>query len=286
MKSKIKVLNDGYIELVDKMGSDKSMVEAARVSYDNSKNTKDAITSSDIQLLRYLLRNHHTSPFEMAEMAFIVKAPIFVARQWFRHRTGNYNEVSARYTELDMGFYVPEENQVKRQSTDNKQGRADGLVDNVEEVVATIEKASNESFDYYKYMLKEHDVTRELSRCVLPVGAYTKWMYKTDVHNLMHFLRLRMDSHAQYEIRVYADAMFEMFKEHFPVTAQGFLDYRLNAKSLSSQEKQTLLLLIENLRVISGISNEEIKGVLLQTPQFSSMSKREQDEFNTFLGLG
>lgn len=227
MTELIQVLDHGHVRLVEHMGSDLSIVRAARVSYNADWRTgEDA--GKDEKLIAYLLKNKHTSPFESVVFTFEVKAPIFIFRQWHRHRTWSFSEVSARYTELDMGFYVPKPEHVGVQSKDNKQGRdltmQDGVVRGLEgpELYAHWIKLSCESsFMQYKILL-ENGVPREIARSVLPVAAYSKMFATVDLHNLMHFLRLRLHSHAQYEIRQYAEALLALAGQICPVTIGEF----------------------------------------------------------------
>lgn len=215
---KIDVLDHGYVRLVESMGTDLSIVRAARVSYDASWRVGED-TGSDARLIRYLWRNKHTTPFEAVEFQFEVKAPIFVLRQWHRHRTWSYNELSARYRELPEEFYVPDVNKIGKQSDSHKQAREFGSeADRVEQAVAIeqIRSTCEHSFRTYQALLKS-GVPREIARSVLPVATYSHMFAKVDLHNLLHFLTLRCDAHAQYEIRVYADAMRDLVKSIVPV---------------------------------------------------------------------
>lgn len=224
------VLHDGIgqIELLEHLGSDAAIVAAARISYTGQK-----MTSSDVQLLRYLMRQRHTSPFEMCELKFKVVAPIFVARQWMRHRTGCFNEQSARYSQLDDRFYVPEPAHIGAQSQSNRQGReaattelgTDAIQDAMSAVCLT-------AYNTYTDLLKQ-GVAREIARMVLPVSVYTEFIWKVNLHNLLHFCHLRADSHAQYEIQVYAKAIIEMLDVLFPATTTAWKDYVRDAVSIS-----------------------------------------------------
>ena len=199
----IPCLDKGFVRLVDSMGGDEAIVQAARVSY--GKGTRKV--SQDRGLIRYLMRHRHTTPFEMVEFKFHAKMPIFVARQWVRHRTANINEYSLRYSEARDEFYIPDPDQIQFQSTINKQGRSGEVPKALKERIQTyFREISERSFDIYKEM-NDAGVARELARAVLPVNLYTEWYWKNDLHNLLHFIGLRSDSHAQYEIRVYSDAM-------------------------------------------------------------------------------
>lgn len=258
------VLGDGCVELIDHMGSDQAIVDAARVSYsDRSKHKSDTRT-----LIRYLMANRHTSPFEMAELKFYVKCPIFVARQWFRHRTGSFNEISGRYSELDQGHYTPDV--WRGQSNDNKQG-SDGVVDYDPAEATTVQQWGREvpevlAEDEYRRRI-DAGVSRELARTCLPLSTWTEFVWKVDLHNLMHFLSLRMDKHAQYEIRVYADVICEMLDSLFPLTMEAFADYRLDAMTLSSAE-------IHALKTYIASSGAPDEGEMQRR-----MSNREWDAF-------
>ena len=262
---------NGFIRLVDYMGTDASIVQAARVSYGRGTKT----TRQDEGLIRYLMKNGHTSPFEMAEIKLHIKLPIFVARQWIRHRTANVNEYSARYSVLNSEFYVPEEEHVARQSEDNKQGRGEALSqDSTLGIQELIYENSLVAYDRYEALLKQ-GVARELARVTLPVNYYTQWYWKIDLHNLLHFLLLRCDPHAQYEIRAYADVILhEIVKKWVPMTYQAFCDCRLNAKTFSAPEMQALRRLFQHIEM--GVLRESHEG----------LSDREWKEFITKVGLG
>ncbi|MBI2024797.1 MAG: FAD-dependent thymidylate synthase [Candidatus Harrisonbacteria bacterium] len=228
----IKCLNHGFIYLVDYMGNDTSVVEAARVSY--GRGTKKV--SEDRGLIRYLRRHVHTTPLEMVEFKFHCKMPIFVARQWIRHRTANVNEYSGRYSVMSNEFYLPEPSALAKQSQGNRQGRGESLSPQVQQKVLELLKAEYISqYAVYENLLK-FDLARELARIGLSVANYTEWYWKIDVHNLLHFLRLRLDKHAQYEIRVYGEAMARIIKDALPTTFEAFEDYQLHAMNLSRLE--------------------------------------------------
>jgi len=210
----------GYVRLVDHMGNDLSVVRSARVSYDADWRAGDE-DGKDAKLINYLWKNKHTSPFEAVSFTFEVKAPIFVFRQWHRHRTWSYNEVSARYTELDEGFYVPNLEQITTQSTSNKQMRTTEQHPNAKAIAETIAQQCVESFDRYQKLIGE-GCPRELARAVLPVAAYSRMFASVDLHNLFHFLRLRMHEHSQYEIRVYAQAMLQLIEPIVPHCVKAF----------------------------------------------------------------
>ncbi len=239
----MQVLDHGFVRVVDYMGDDAAIVQAARVSY--GKGTK--AVRQDEGLIRYLLRHRHTTPFEMCEIKFHVKLPIFVARQWIRHRTANVNEYSARYSILDKEFYIPAPEHLAAQSAVNRQGRGDVLEgDEAQRVLEILRDDSARSYDHYIEMLNEDEagdvvdeqrqgLTRELARMNLPLNIYTQWYWKIDLHNLMHFISLRADPHAQYEIRAYADVLLEALRLWLPLTARAFEDYAMGGAHLSAK---------------------------------------------------
>ncbi|MHA3916715.1 FAD-dependent thymidylate synthase [Halovulum sp. GXIMD14793] len=263
------VLDHGFVRVIDYMGDDSAITQAARVSY--GKGTK--AVSNDAGLIRYLMRHWHSTPFEMCEVKFHVKLPVFVARQWIRHRTANVNEYSARYSILDREFYIPQPEHLAAQSTVNNQGR--GAVLQGEEAARVLEllKAdSTRAYDNYEAMLSQDDqdgLARELARMNLPANIYTQWYWKIDLHNLFHFLRLRADSHAQYEIRAYADVMCEIVKDWIPLAYAAFEDYRLGAVQLSSKGIDCVRRMLKGEEVTqetSGMSAgewREFEGVLI-----------------------
>ncbi len=238
----IPVLDHGFVRVVDYMGDDAAVVQAARVSY--GRGTKSV--RGDEGLIRYLLRHRHTTPFEMCEIKFHVKLPIFVARQWIRHRTANVNEYSARYSILDREFYTPAPEHLAAQSSANRQGRGEVLQGaEAQEVLGWLKTDAAQAFGHYEAMLNEtpdggqvdparQGLARELARMTLPLSTYTQWYWKIDLHNLLHFLSLRADSHAQYEIRAYAEAMLDVVKRWVPVTYQAFQDYAVGGAQLSA----------------------------------------------------
>lgn len=245
----IKVLDHGFVYLVDYMGTDESIEQAARVSY--GEGTRK--TSETRGLLRYLLRNDHTSPVEMAELKFHCKMPIFVARQWVRHRTASLNEYSARYSVLKDEFYIPETTNISVQSPNNKQGRGDILNKKLSKEVQN--KMNNHfatSSVLYSELLDEngnYKMARELARAVLPVSVYTEWYWKIDLHNLLHFLKLRLDPHAQYEIRVYAEAIAKIVKDAYPIIWEAFGDYKLYSLNITRIEKEVIVKLLKKKKV-------------------------------------
>lgn len=232
----IKVLNHGIIKLLDVMGSDAAIVDAARVSYGEGTSHK----SSDRQLIRYLMRHHHTSPFEMCEMKFFVKMPIFVARQWVRHRTASINEYSARYSVMKDEVYSPEKERILGQAVQNKQGSEGEIFDVHKDVWLNGLNAKAEAAFYEYDRALSYGISRETARIGLPLSTYTQWYWKIDLHNLLNFLRLRMDPHAQWEIRVYAEKIAELVQKFFPLTWEAFRDYRLNAVTFSAPEQRAL----------------------------------------------
>lgn len=233
------VLDHGMVRIIDYMGDDAAIVQAARVSYGTGTET----AKSDRGLIRYLMSHWHSTPFEMVEVKLHVKLPVFVARQWIRHRTANVNEYSARYSILDREFYIPEPEQLAKQSVLNKQGRAE-ILDPVaaQEVLNLLMQDAHRSYDSYELMMNEdaYGLARELARMNLPTNIYTQWYWKTDLHNLLHFLRLRADAHAQYEIRVYAEQICKLIQPWVPHSFEAFEDYRMNAKSFSAQEMNAI----------------------------------------------
>ena len=265
------VLDHGLIRVIDYMGNDSAITQAARVSY--GKGTK-AITN-DEGLIRYLMRHWHSTPFEMCEIKLHVKLPVFVARQWIRHRTANVNEYSARYSILDREFYIPKAEHLASQAVINNQGRGEALTgDEAEAVLKYLRDDSNTAYDHYEEMMAEDDgskagLARELARMNLPANVYTQWYWKVDLHNLFHFLRLRADPHAQYEIRVYAEKMCEIVKDWVPAAYSAFEDYRLGGANVSERGMDCIR------RRLAG---EEV------TQENSGMSKGEWREFEGMIG--
>jgi thymidylate synthase (FAD) len=267
----IPVLDHGFIRVIDYMGDDSSIVQSARVSY--GKGTKKV--STDEGLIRYLMRHWHSTPFEMCEIKYHVKLPIFIARQWIRHRTANVNEYSARYSILDKEFYIPAKEQLSAQATNNRQGRGDlSTGQQADEVLKILKDDAVRTYDNYEKMLNERfdgtiidekksGLARELARMNLTLNSYTQWYWKTDLLNLMNFLFLRGDSHAQYEIRVYAETMLDTVKKWVPITHAAFLDYRVGAAHLSSK----------GLKIVKSMINGNKVGY-----EDSGLSKREWNE--------
>ena len=232
------VLNKGFVRLVDYMGGDERIVQAARVSYGKGTKTKH----QDRGLINYLMRNEHTSPFEQVIMTFHCKMPIFVARQWVRHRTARLNEISGRYSVMENEFYVPDREQIRFQSKDNKQGRNQGEEvppEIQQKILDIIKKGYSQAYNQYNEMLEEN-IARELARINLPLSLYTQWYWQIDLHNLFHFLKLRMDPHAQWEIRQYARVMAEMTGKVAPMAYEAFETHLLNSVKFSGIEMRAL----------------------------------------------
>ncbi len=262
------VLDKGFISLVDYMGDDSAIVQAARVSYGAGTETK----SSDKGLLNYLMRHRHTTPYEMVEFKFHIGMPIFVARQWVRHRTASLNEYSGRYSLMPMLFYNPPQEQIRRQSGKNRQGRADLGVDS--ETAGWYNRGTEatreQAIGHYKNLC-EADIARELARIDLPLSMYTYWYWKIDLHNLFHFLSLRCDSHAQWEIRVFADTIAAMIENIVPLAFNAWKEYRFNAISFSNKERHLLDAVIREFSPPHNIIEERYKDY--------GLSKREKEEF-------
>lgn len=258
------VLDHGFIRVIDYMGDDSAIVQAARVSY--GAGTKHV--QNDEGLIRYLMRHWHSTPFEMCEIKLHVKLPVFVARQWIRHRTANVNEYSARYSILDREFYIPAPDQLAAQSTVNNQGRGEVLTgEEAARVLDLLKSDANRAYDHYEAMLSQdgqQGLARELARMNLPANIYTQWYWKVDLHNLFHFLRLRADPHAQYEIRVYAEAIAACVKDWVPLAYAAFEDYRMGGVTLSSKA----------IAVVKRMLTGEVV-----TQETSGMSKGEWREF-------
>ena len=263
------ILDHGFVRVIDYMGDDSAIVQAARVSY--GAGTKHV--SNDEGLIRYLMRHWHSTPFEMCEVKLHVKLPVFVARQWIRHRTANVNEYSARYSILDREFYIPAPEQLAAQSVVNNQGRGEVLSGaESARVLEMLKSDAMRSYDHYEEMLSQdgqQGLARELARMNLPMNIYTQWYWKTDLHNLFHFLRLRADAHAQYEIRVYAEAMAAITADWVPLAYAAFEDYRMGGVTLSGKAIAVLK------RRLAGESVSQ---------ETSGMSKGEWREFEAVWG--
>jgi thymidylate synthase (FAD) len=279
----IPVLDHGFIRVIDYMGDDSSIVQSARVSY--GKGTKKV--STDEGLIRYLMRYRHSTPFEMCEIKYHVKLPIFIARQWIRHRTANVNEYSARYSILDKEFYLPTKDQLASQSKSNRQGRGDVLQGKqAEEVLNILKDDATRTYDNYEKLLNERfdgtkidenkiGLARELARMNLTLNTYTQWYWKTDLLNLLNFLFLRADDHAQYEIRVYADKMLDTVKRWVPITYQAFMDYRVGAAEISSKGLKVIKSMILGKKVSqeeSGLSKREWNELMEKLDQYGLIS--------------
>jgi len=274
----IKVLDHGFIRVIDYMGDDNAIVQAARVSY--GKGTKKV--NQDKGLIAYLLRHYHSTPFEMCEIKLHIKLPIFIARQWIRHRTANVNEYSARYSILGKEFYTPAPEQLAAQSKANHQGRDKALTgEESARVLELLKQDSEQTYKHYEEMLNEDEqgniideskdgLARELARMNLTLNYYTEWYWKIDLHNFMHFLRLRADDHAQYEIQVYAKAMLDVLKRWVPFTYEAFMDYRVGGYNLSQKALEAV--------------QKMVKGSDLDLSD-SGMSKREIIELQAALGM-
>jgi len=274
----IPVLDHGFIRVIDYMGDDAAIVQAARVSY--GRGTKQV--SQDKGLINYLMRHWHSTPFEMCEIKFHVKLPIFVARQWIRHRTANVNEYSARYSIMDKEFYIPDASQLAPQSKANHQGRGGEVLSAAESarVLEILKGDAEQVYDHYQELMGQESETlahendrqgiaRELARMNLTLNYYTQWYWKIDLHNLMHFMMLRADPHAQYEIRVYAEAMLDVVKKWVPFAYDAFDEHRLNGKRFS--------------RTGMGVLKRMIAGEKV-TQETSGLTKREWDEMMATLG--
>ena len=274
----VPVLDHGFVRVVDYMGDDTSIVQSARVSY--GKGTKKV--STDSGLIKYLMRHRHSTPFEMCEIKYHVKLPIFVARQWIRHRTANVNEYSARYSILDKEFYLPTKKKLAAQSKNNRQGRGDLINDKqADDILKILKEDAEKNYNDYETMLNERydgtiinenqkGLARELARMNLTLNTYTQWYWKTDLLNLLNFLSLRADDHSQYEIRAYADVMIDSLKRWVPITYEAFMDYRIGGMELSSKGKSVI--------------SKMIKGEKCDFEN-SKLSKREWNELMESFGF-
>ena len=271
--SEIPLLDHGFIRVIDYMGADSAIVQAARVSY--GKGTRRV--TEDKALISYLMRHHHTTPFEMCEIKYHIKLPIFVARQWIRHRTANVNEYSGRYSILDKEFYLPDPDHLASQATNNRQGRGNILKgDEAARVMQLLREDATQAYTHYEEMLnedtegKKHSpardgLARELARMNLTLNYYTQWYWKTDLHNLLRFLSLRADSHAQYEIRVYAESMLNTLKRWVPITYGAFMEYEYGGTRLSATALRVVKSLIAGEKITqenSGLSQREWTEVM------------------------
>lgn len=280
MHEPIEVLGVGFVRLVDYMGGDAAVVQGARVSY--GKGTKSL--SDDRGLIRYLMRNRHTSPFELAVAKFHVRAPIFVTRQWFRHRTASINEYSARYSVLEREFYIPCADNIAQQSTNNKQGRGKPLSTlEAERVINILRNDAAQSYDHYLEMLNEDEdgkvldaskpsVAREIARINLPVNVMTQFYWQINLWNLLHFLKLRADPHAQHEIRVYADAIISIVQKWAPMVFDAFRDYMQDSLTLSGPALRALRRTLAGEHVdfgAAGMSKREVAELLSVFPELA-----------------
>ncbi len=274
----IPVLDHGFIRVIDYMGDDSSIVQAARVSY--GKGTKQ--TSQDKGLINYLMRHRHTTPFEMCEIKYHIKLPIFVARQWIRHRTASVNEYSARYSILDKEFYLPAPQHLAAQSSTNRQGRERLITgQQAEEILSLLKEDSLRAYDHYEQLLNEREdgtiidlnrdpLARELARMNLSLNFYTQWYWKINLHNLFHFAALRADHHAQYEIRAYSYVLLETLSKWVPFAYEAFMEYRMHGAQLS--------------RTALELLRKRLNGGKI-TKEDSGLSTREWDEFTELFGL-
>jgi thymidylate synthase (FAD) len=258
MNEEVKVHEDGLVRLLDIMGSDDDVVDAARISY--GKGTKKV--SETRNLIRYLMRHKHTSPFEMCEVKFYLKLPIFVMRQIVRHRTANLNEYSGRYSLMSEDFYVPHDDDIQKQSTQNNQGRGEDI-----EQKGLVKFEFNRIYDnaiHSYHNLLDLDLARELARSVLPVGNYTEVIWKIDLHNFFHFCKLRMDNHTQKETQDYTTAMYQLVKPEFPLCCEAFEDYDKDAVTFSKQEMEVIKYELANLKAfaLEGLPKREQKEFL------------------------
>ncbi|MDG7056333.1 MAG: FAD-dependent thymidylate synthase [Wolbachia endosymbiont of Meromenopon meropis] len=259
-----KVLNHGFIRVIDYIGSDSAIVQAARVSY--GRGTKQI--NQDEALIKYLMMHNHTSPFEMCEIKFHLKLPIFVARQWIRHRTANVNEYSGRYSILDNEFYVPKLEQVAKQSNDNKQGSGEAFdLSSSKEIIDSLINDSNLVYSHYLKFIQK-GLAREIARTNLMLNYYTQFYWKIDLHNLFHFLKLRVDKNAQYEIRVYAEVILNIIKKWVPIAYSAFVEYCLESVCISKTGIEVIRKLVKG----ENITRKE-----------SRISKREWDKLMSIL---
>ncbi|MFV9875334.1 MAG: FAD-dependent thymidylate synthase [Rickettsiales endosymbiont of Dermacentor nuttalli] len=273
------VLDHGFIRVIDYMGNDAAITQAARISY--GKGTKKI--SEDTGLIRYLMRHKHTSPFEMCEIKFHIKLPIFIARQWIRHRTANVNEYSARYSILSNEFYLPSAEHIAPQSTTNKQGRSENLLspEQTKYILHILKTDAEMCYAHYQELLNEDEhgniidsnkvgLSRELARMNLNLNFYTEWYWKIDLYNLLHFLSLRADSHAQYEIRAYADTILNLVKEWVPITYEAFMEYNVHGVNISRSGLETIKAILKGKQ---------------PTQETSNVSKREWNELMKLLEI-
>lgn len=266
-----KVFDHGFVELIDVLGDDQAIVNAARTSYD--KGTKEV--SSTAQLLRYLMRHRHSGPLEFGEVVFRIRCPLFVARQWFRHRTGSYNEVSLRYSEAVEEYYMPDHEWITTQDRRNRQARTSQEIEDSNQIRDQMQQDVQGLLKHYESYLNQ-GVAREIARINLPLSLYTTFCYKSDMRNLLNFFSLRTDSHAQFEIREYAKIMVKMVEDHFPITINAWRDYMKNAVTFSALEKNVLKTVLQqsNIDIIKNVSE-----YLEKNTESVSLAKLEIVEF-------
>ena len=266
-----KVFDHGFVELIDVLGDDQAIVNAARTSYD--KGTKEV--SSTAQLLRYLMRHRHSGPLEFGEVVFRIRCPLFVARQWFRHRTGSYNEVSLRYSEAVEEYYMPDHEWITTQDRRNRQARTSQEIEDSNQIRDQMQQDVQGLLKHYEGYLNQ-GVAREIARINLPLSLYTTFCYKSDMRNLLNFFSLRTDSHAQFEIREYAKIMVKMVEDHFPITINAWRDYMKNAVTFSALEKNVLKTVLQqsNIDIIKNVSE-----YLEKNTESVSLAKLEIVEF-------
>lgn len=289
------VLDHGFIRVMDYMGDDSSIVQAAKVSYGAGTVSK----SADRALIRYLMRHRHTTPFEMAEVKFHVKLPIFVARQWIRHRTANVNEYSGRYSIMPNEYYIPEPSSLAEQSKGNKQGREQVLTqEQAREVIEILKDEAERDYTTYMTLLNDDgqgnelphlegkpQIARELARMGLGLNYYTEWYWKIDLHNLLHFLGLRMDAHAQWEIRQYADIIGNIVSKWCPYAHGAFIDFRYEAKSFSVYELDIIREMVRMIELSGSMADGALEAYFRTLPAWESMSTRERGDFLKAVGL-
>jgi len=268
LDKEFKVLNKGFVRLVDYMGGDERVVQSARVSYGEGTKTY----REDAALIDYLLRNSHTSPFEQVVFTFHIKLPIFIARQWVRHRTARLNEISGRYSVMNDDFYLPSNDDLALQSSDNKQGRSDEKLDDAlaQDILSAFEEGQKSSYEAYTSLI-DKGLARELARINLPLSLYTEWYWQMDLHNLFHFLRLRLDLHAQKEIRLYSAVLFDIAKKVAPRCCESFENHVLGGVRFSSEE-------MTELRRRLGMEGEKSKG---KSPLSSRSLDRLEEKLRT-----
>lgn len=274
LDQELKVLDKGFVRLVDYMGGDQRIVQSARVSYGEGTKT----VRQDRALIHYLIKHWHTSPFEQVQLTFHCKMPIFIARQWIRHRTARLNEISGRYSIMKDEFYVPEPAQVSFQSTNNKQGRSDSLpLDEAMAIIAQMEQEQKDAYADYTGLI-DKGVARELARTNLPLSLYTEWYWQIDLHNLFHFIRLRIDPHAQYEIRVYAEALAQCAKAVAPFAYEAFEEHILGSVTFSKAECAALARMLDGGE--HGLEERPLKAFLEKVDKLrSSVPVEAPDEF-------